>query len=197
MSDLALTRHRAETMWLVELGDVVAVQRTHGRDRAAGGTDFRRLRYEDGRPEHLDPLPPATGRAVRELWKAGQIRTSRAGWPHGRLHVRTMLTTAAGRRWVAGVVPKTHRGTTNGNSRGGSAARRRRKQWLLDQFGDGTTAPCSLKLAGCAEVVTIDTISVDRILPGCQGGTYRRTNIQPACGSCNSKHGAQLGHARR
>lgn len=32
-------------------------------------------------------------------------------------------------------------------------------------------------------------LTVDRIIPGCQGGTYRRNNIRPACGSCNSETG--------
>jgi HNH endonuclease len=35
-------------------------------------------------------------------------------------------------------------------------------------------------------------VSVDRIIPGCQGGTYRRENIRPACGRCNSVYGATL-----
>lgn len=38
-------------------------------------------------------------------------------------------------------------------------------------------------------------LTVDRITPGCQGGTYRRTNIRPACGPCNSETGGAL--ARR
>lgn len=37
--------------------------------------------------------------------------------------------------------------------------------------------------------VAADPLTVDRIIPGCQGGTYRRTNIRPACGSCNSETG--------
>lgn len=84
----------------------------------------------------------------------------------------------------------THRGTTNGNSRGGSDDRRRRRQWLIETFGDGTTAPCRY---GCGTVLTVDTVSVDRYpIPGCQGGTYRRGNIRPVCGPCSSRYGATL-----
>lgn len=32
-------------------------------------------------------------------------------------------------------------------------------------------------------------LTADRIIPGCQGGTYRRDNIRPACGPCNSETG--------
>lgn len=79
------------------------------------------------------------------------------------------------------------RGTTNRNRRGGAAACRRRRQWLLDTFGDGTTAPCSF---GCGATVDIKTLFVDRYpRPGCQGGTYARGNIRPSCGTCSSVHG--------
>lgn len=85
---------------------------------------------------------------------------------------------------------RTRRGTTNQNSRGSSEQRRQRKQWLLTTFGDGTTAPCSF---GCGQLLTMATLTVDRFpLPGCQGGTYMRGNIRPACGPCNSAHGGAL-----
>lgn len=41
----------------------------------------------------------------------------------------------------------------------------------------------------CGTLLTMDTVTVDRIIPGCQGGTYRRNNIRPACGTCNSETG--------
>jgi len=86
------------------------------------------------------------------------------------------------------------RGTTNGNARGSAEDRRRRKQWLLDTFGDGQRADCY----HCAIVLTFDTITVDRIIPGCQGGTYRRDNIRPSCGFCNSSlGGATRGASKR
>ena len=34
-------------------------------------------------------------------------------------------------------------------------------------------------------------LTVDRIVPGCQGGRYVRTNIRPACGPCNSETGGR------
>lgn len=80
------------------------------------------------------------------------------------------------------------RGTTNTNSRGSAEGRRARKQWLLDAYGDGTYAPCSF----CALVLDFGTLTVDRIIPGCQGGTYARSNIRPACLSCNSLDGIAL-----
>lgn len=83
------------------------------------------------------------------------------------------------------------RGTSNSNSRGGASDRRSRKQWLLDTFGDGTTAPCF----NCNDPVTFTTITVDRIVPGVLGGKYVRGNIRPCCGHCNSVLGAQLARA--
>lgn len=89
----------------------------------------------------------------------------------------------------------THRGTSNSNSRGGSKDRRIRKQWLLDNFGDGESAPCSFN---CGTLVTFTTITVDRFpISGIEGGTYKRGNIRPACGPCNSSDGSSLGAARK
>ena len=80
------------------------------------------------------------------------------------------------------------RGTTNTNVRGSATDRRRRKLWLLSAFGDGTTAACSY----CGKPLTVETITVDRVVPGCRGGTYARGNIQPACALCNSVYGGAL-----
>lgn len=44
----------------------------------------------------------------------------------------------------------------------------------------------------CGVLLTVDTVTVDRIIPGCEGGTYRRNNIRPACGTCNSSTGGAL-----
>lgn len=86
------------------------------------------------------------------------------------------------------------RGTSNTNDRGSSYARRKRKQWLLDEFGDGTEAPCAF----CHRPVTFLTITVDRYpVPGCEGGKYVKGNIRPSCGFCNSSDGSKLGHARK
>lgn len=77
------------------------------------------------------------------------------------------------------------RGTTNRNSRGSSEDRRRRRAWLLVNFGDGKAAPCWR----CGAELTMTTVTVDRITPGCRGGRYTRDNIRPACGPCNSETG--------
>lgn len=88
----------------------------------------------------------------------------------------------------------TRRGTTNANSRGGSVDRHRRKLWLLAEFGDGEKAPCSF----CGAQLDYHSITVDRFpLAGCDGGTYKRGNIRPACSPCNSHHGGKLAAARR
>jgi len=102
----------------------------------------------------------------------------------------------------------TRRGTTNGNARGGSDDRRRRREWLVTTYradvdvvaldfplpyplhtdlGQGIPA---CRCYRCGVLLTSETVTVDRIKPGCQGGTYARTNIRPACGTCNSSTGA-------
>lgn len=85
------------------------------------------------------------------------------------------------------------RGTTNGNARGNTRDRASRRAFLLAKFGDGEHAPCYR----CSAVLDDSTITVDRVIPGCEGGTYRRDNLRPACGPCNSETGGQLGAARR
>ena len=85
------------------------------------------------------------------------------------------------------------RGTTNTNCRGSAEGRRLRKLWLLDTFGDGYTAPCTF----CEVELDYGTITVDRIVPGCEGGTYARSNIRPACLTCNSLEGTALRERRK
>lgn len=103
------------------------------------------------------------------------------------------------------------RGTTNGNARGGSAERARRRAWLVETYRanvdvivvdlhhgpltvevvkgtEGATPAC--RCYRCGVLLTEDTLTVDRIKPGCRGGTYARSNIRPACGTCNSSTGA-------
>lgn len=107
------------------------------------------------------------------------------------------------------------RGTTNRNARGSSEARRRRREWLVATFRADVDAPAWVPGIGlpretaigfgrpacrcyrCGRLLTVDTVSPDRIVPGAEGGTYRRNNIRPACSDCQSITGAQLGHARR
>jgi hypothetical protein len=85
------------------------------------------------------------------------------------------------------------RGTSNSNQRGSSASRRIRRQWLVDTFGDGEKVQCS----HCPAMLTCDTVTADRIIPGCEGGTYRRGNIRPSCMDCASKQGGKLSWSRR
>lgn len=88
----------------------------------------------------------------------------------------------------------TYRGTTNRNARGSSADRRRRREYLVAEFGDGTVVVCST----CPAVLTVDTVTADRYpVPGCEGGRYVRGNIRPMCAACNSSSGGKLGAERR
>nr|QOL00345.1 hypothetical protein [uncultured organism] len=81
-------------------------------------------------------------------------------------------------------------------TRGNSYDRRRRKQWLLDTYGDGFRVKC-YRFEVCKRYLTWHTLTVDRIQPGCEGGTYQRGNIRPACATCNSSTGGILGNERK
>lgn len=48
----------------------------------------------------------------------------------------------------------------------------------------------------CGRLLTLLTMTVDRIVPGCKGGTYRRNNIRPACAKCNTETGAAMARGR-
>ena len=69
-----------------------------------------------------------------------------------------------------------------GEKRGNSKDRAARKFWMLATWGNGETCPC---VHGCGTVLTYATVEADRIIPGALGGSYRRDNVQPACGPCN------------
>lgn len=92
----------------------------------------------------------------------------------------------------------TARGTTNRNDRGNTEDRRLRRAWLIATFAadvPGLTRcyRCGRLLynpdAAPADTADLLVLTVDRIIPGCMGGTYRRSNIRPACGPCNSSTG--------
>lgn len=101
------------------------------------------------------------------------------------------------------------RGTTNGNARGSSADRRARRAWLILNWEADVPLFTRCYRCGCLLYnhndredamggwITAKTgeqawpLTVDRIIPGCQGGTYRRNNIRPACGGCNSETGGR------
>lgn len=97
--------------------------------------------------------------------------------------------------------PRFPRGTTNGNARGSAADRRRRRAYLVSAFGwrlpDGTGVVlcyrCHVPLLEHEDPEAPgQAVTVDRIVPGCEGGTYARDNIRPACGTCNSETGGLL-----
>lgn len=93
-------------------------------------------------------------------------------------------------------VVATRRGTSNKNERGSSYDVRARKHWLLVTWqaveGEGL-----VHCYRCGDLLDWFLLTVDRIIPGCLGGTYRRSNIRPACGDCNSETGGRLAHRKR
>lgn len=115
----------------------------------------------------------------------------------------------------------TKRGTSNGNSSGNAEDRRRRRAWLLETYAadkvlvlvgghdrlrdiprtaipiyeaSGDTIVEACRCYRCGKLLTLETLTVDRIIPGCLGGTYRRNNIRPACKDCNEHTGGKLAH---
>jgi 5-methylcytosine-specific restriction endonuclease McrA len=83
------------------------------------------------------------------------------------------------------------RGTSNSNARGNSRSRARRRAYLIEAYeSDEGAGFC--RCYRCGQLLTVDTVTVDRIVPGCRGGRYVRSNIRPACGGCNSKAGGAL-----
>lgn len=95
------------------------------------------------------------------------------------------------------------------STRGNSTDRSRRKLYLLETYradvdvyvntyGETTpTEPTSFSIRACrcyrcGCLLTYETLTVDRIIPGCKGGTYRRNNIRPSCSSCATETGNQL-----
>lgn len=99
------------------------------------------------------------------------------------------------------------RGQAERNERGNSKDRRARRLYLVvnyradvDLADDGETpAPQgagqpACRCYSCGILMTVTTLTVDRIIPGAQGGSYRRDNIRPACSFCNSSTGSRLYH---
>jgi 5-methylcytosine-specific restriction endonuclease McrA len=83
------------------------------------------------------------------------------------------------------------RGTSNRNVRGNTVDRARRRVWLLLSF-QSNRGPGTARCFRCGKVLTENTITVDRIVPGCHGGTYARNNIRPACEPCNRETGSSI-----
>lgn len=100
----------------------------------------------------------------------------------------------------------TRRGTSNGNDRGSTTARRARRAWMMQTYasdvpGYARCFRCGILLYNpddapqFAEYLHwVRPLTIDRIIPGCNGGSYRRNNIRPACGTCNSETGGKLSH---
>lgn len=114
----------------------------------------------------------------------------------------------------------TRRGTTNGNQRGSSYSRRSRRAWIVLTYASDVPGLCRCYRCGRllfnpdvqvvdpvngmlvfdrefiikygTQVLSAQPLTVDRIIPGVHGGTYRRNNIRPACGGCNSETGGAL-----
>lgn len=108
------------------------------------------------------------------------------------------------------------RGTTNGNARGSNETRRRRREWLVATYRAEVDLAAKTGQAGfrwdrgakqavdlgtgvpacrcyrCGILLSSRTVSVDRIVPGAHGGTYRRENIRPCCLDCNSETGGRV-----
>jgi 5-methylcytosine-specific restriction endonuclease McrA len=86
-------------------------------------------------------------------------------------------------------------GRTNGqDKRGNPTDRRNRKLWLLSEKapwgGNGEVVPCALGTqADCDMLVSYETMEVDRIVPGAEGGRYIRSNVRPTCVKCNKAAG--------
>jgi hypothetical protein len=94
------------------------------------------------------------------------------------------------KRTIGYIIYKT-RSAGGPDQRGNSKDRKRRKEWLLETFGDGTMAPCSFE--DCDTMLTFETVTADRFpLSGKEGGRYIRGNIRPACGHCNSSDGQRV-----
>lgn len=72
-------------------------------------------------------------------------------------------------------------------------------QWYRDHGVHVTSVEVlpAVRCYRCGTVLTEDSLTIDRITPGAEGGTYTDANIRPACGTCNSATGGALGAARK
>lgn len=94
--------------------------------------------------------------------------------------------------------PADRRSRSNRNDRGSSYSRRRRREWLVEEYGDGEFVACFLQRSPrCLYVLDVTNVSPDRQVLGVDGGSYARHNILPACLPCQCHQGGQVGPARR
>lgn len=66
------------------------------------------------------------------------------------------------------------------DKRGNNRDRKRRKEWMLVEFGDGKYCRCTW----CPSLLDFEHVEADRLIPG---GPYKRDNIIPACRTCNAQ----------
>jgi SPP1 gp7 family putative phage head morphogenesis protein len=69
--------------------------------------------------------------------------------------------------------------------KGNSVDRRRRRKFLLKEFGNGHTCPCVY----CGRRLTDSTLTQDKIYTSREGGRYKHDNLVPACEGCNKARG--------
>ena len=85
----------------------------------------------------------------------------------------------------------TRRGTSNSNARGNSRDREARRRYLVRVYeADVGLGFC--RCYRCGQLLTGADVTVDRIVPGCRGGRYVRSNIRPAGSRCTSETGATV-----
>lgn len=103
-----------------------------------------------------------------------------------------------------------------GELRGNSTDRRRRHEWLVETFradvdqrpgaatfglrewdgvprGEGVPA---CRCFRCGVLLTVDTVTADRVQLGMHGGRYTRDNLRPACSPCQTHQGNEVRWAR-
>lgn len=110
--------------------------------------------------------------------------------------------------------PSSRRAASERNGRGSAEDRRRRKTWLVEHWRadvdlppDDKTWILTTMVRGsgvpacrcweCGKLLTVKTVIPDRIVPGCEGGTYRRENLRPHCKDCSERQGGQIGQERK
>lgn len=100
-------------------------------------------------------------------------------------------------------------------SRGNTEDRRRRRLWVLTTYRADVDLPAwwdaadtvgdpahyavplgegqaACRCFRCGRLLTLLTLTVDRINPGAFGGKYRRDNIRPSCSDCANKQGGEI-----
>jgi 5-methylcytosine-specific restriction endonuclease McrA len=56
---------------------------------------------------------------------------------------------------------------------------------MLRERGDGQTVSC----VWCGQELDFTSLTIDRIIPGSEGGSYRWDNVQPSCLPDNQARG--------